>query len=336
MGRKPMLFGALLATLAFQAAAEKIVIAHRGASGYLPEHTLEAKAMAHAMGAHYIEQDVVMTRDDRLIVLHDVTLDRTTDVAEKFPGRARADGRHYAVDFDLEEIRRLGAGEGARMRGARREAVFPERFPLGLSSFRVPTLEEEIELIQGLNRSTGREVGIYPEIKRPRFHRDEGKDISMAVAAALKAYGYADRGDRAFLQTFDHDELKRIREEVFPAVGIEVGLVQLIDDIPARPWMLEEGGMRRLARHADGVGPPHALVVDPSSRPDRIVLTGLAERARAAGLVVHPYTFRLDPGQVPPYAGGFEELLRIHYFEADVDGLFTDFPDRAVRFLQAR
>lgn len=336
MRRRLAFFGTLLAALAFQAPAQKIVIAHRGASGYLPEHTLEAKAMAHAMGADYIEQDVVMTRDDRLIVLHDITLDRTTDVAEKFPGRARADGRHYAIDFDLEEIRRLGAGEGSRMRDGRREAAFPGRFPPGRSSFRVPTFEEEIELIQGLNHSTGRDVGIYPEIKRPRFHRDEGKDISMAVAAALKAYGYDDGRDRAFLQTFDYDELKRIREEVFPAVGIEVGLVQLIDDRPVWPWMLEEDGMRRLARHADGVGPPHALVVDPVSRLDRIVLTGLAERARAAGLVVHPYTFRLDPGQVPAYAGGFEELLRIHYFEAGVDGLFTDFPDRAVRFLHAR
>ena len=95
--------------------AQKIVIAHQGASGYLPEHTLEAKAMAYAQGAHYIEQDLVMTRDDELIVLHDITLDRTTDVDEKFPDRARSDGRYYAIDFTLEEIRTLSATEGFRI-----------------------------------------------------------------------------------------------------------------------------------------------------------------------------------------------------------------------------
>ena len=94
--------------------AQKIVIAHRGASGYLPEHTLEAKAMAYAQGAHYIEQDLVMTRDDNLIVLHDITLGRTTDVDEKFPGRARSDGLYYAIDFTLEEIRTLNATEAFR------------------------------------------------------------------------------------------------------------------------------------------------------------------------------------------------------------------------------
>ena len=99
---------------------EKIVIAHRGASGYLPEHTLAAKSMAYAMGANYIEQDVVMTRDDVLIVMHDITLDRTTDVAEKFPDRSRGDGRFYAIDFTLKEIRSLSATEGFRIKEGRK------------------------------------------------------------------------------------------------------------------------------------------------------------------------------------------------------------------------
>ena len=100
---RPKAIGVLLmtATLSIQAQSQKVVIAHRGASGYLPEHTLQAKAMAFAMGADYIEQDVVMTSDDHLIVLHDITLDRTTDVAERFPERVRDDGRYYAIDFTL-------------------------------------------------------------------------------------------------------------------------------------------------------------------------------------------------------------------------------------------
>ena len=103
--------------LAQSARSEKTVIAHRGASGYLPEHTLPAKAMAYAMGADYIEQDVVMTKDDQLIVLHDITLDRTTDVAHRYPQRIRDDGRFYAIDFTLEEIRTLSASEGFNLVG---------------------------------------------------------------------------------------------------------------------------------------------------------------------------------------------------------------------------
>ena len=299
-----------LVSAAVQAQAGKIVIAHRGASGYLPEHTLEAKAMAYAMGAHYIEQDVVMTRDGALIVLHDITLDRTTDVAEKFPDRARADGRYYAIDFDLSEIRLLRATEGFRIENGQRVQGYPGRFPLGRSAFSVPTLQEEIELIQGLNHATGREVGIYPEIKSPEFHRQEGRDISSAVVAVLKEYGYTDKASPVFLQTFSFEELRILREEILPAAGIDLPLVQLLGDSESYPWMFEEGGMARLADFADGIGPSY-------------------------NLVVHPYTFRSDPGQLPAYAGSFDELLRIHYLEAGVDGLFTDFPDKAVDFLAA-
>ena len=158
------------------------VIAHRGACGYLPEHTLEAKAYAHALGADYIEQDIVATRDDELIVMHDIHLDRVTNVAERYPDRGREDGRFYVRDFDLEEIRSLVAWERRAADGV--TAVFPNRFPTGVGAFRVPTLREEIKFIQGLNHSTGRQVGIYPEIKRPQWHRDEGVGYQSAGRAA--------------------------------------------------------------------------------------------------------------------------------------------------------
>ena len=319
---------------AVNAQTGKIVIAHRGASGYLPEHTLEAKAMAYAMGADYIEQDVVMTKDDQLIVLHDITLDRTTDVMEKFPGRGRDDGRYYAIDFTLEEIRQLRATEGFRLVNGEKQQGYANRFPMGSSSFHVPTLQEEIEMIQGLNRSTGKDTGIYPEIKGPEFHREEGKDISTAVVNVLKEYGYTTKDSKVFLQTFSFEELKIIKEEIFPAAGIELNLVQLIGDPRAYPWMFEADGMEKLAGFADGVGPSNNLVVGRDSTSSELNITPLVERAHAAGMQVHPYTYRLDPGQVPQYADDFEDLLRIHYFEADVDGVFTDFPDRAVNFLR--
>lgn len=338
MLRIPIIAGLpfMLASASVYAQTGKIVIAHRGASGYLPEHTLEAKAMAYGMGAHYIEQDLVMTRDDRVIVLHDITLDRTTDVADRFPGRARADGRYYAIDFDLEEIRQLQATEGFRLVNGEREQGFANRFPLERSDFRVPTFEEEIELIQGLNHSTGRDVGIYPEIKQPEFHRAEGKDISSAVVDVLKNYGYTEKSDKVFLQTFSYPELEIINSEIMPAAGIDIRLIQLLRDTESYPWIFEAEGMRMLAEHADGIGPAHPLVIDPESTPGALRVSALVERAHAAGLDVHPYTFRADPGQLPAYAENFADLLEQHYFTAGVDGLFTDFPDLAVQFLQSR
>ena len=328
----------LLTTLvATETMAQKIVIAHRGASGYLPEHTLEAKAMAYAMGADYIEQDVVMTADDQLIVLHDITLDRTTNVDEVFPNRARDDGRYYAIDFTLQEIRQLKATEGYRLLGSgEKEQGFADRFPMGSSSFSVPTLQEEIELIQGLNKSTGKNIGIYPEIKGPAFHLAEGKDISQAVVEMLKAYGYTSKQDKVFLQTFEYEELVRIKQDIFPALGVDIKLIMLIGDPDAYPWMFEADGMQRVAAHADGIGPSHSLVIERASTRGDLKITPLVQRAHAAGMEVHPYTYRIDPGQVPAYADSFEEMLEQHYFEADVDGLFTDFPDRAVQFLNLR
>ncbi|HBY9780905.1 TPA: glycerophosphodiester phosphodiesterase, partial [Klebsiella pneumoniae] len=151
-------------------AADKMVIAHRGASGYLPEHTLPAKAMAYAQGADYLEQDLVMTKDDRLVVLHDHYLDRVTDVAQRFPQRARKDGRFYAIDFTLDEIKSLKFTEGFEPKNGKNVQTYPGRFPMGKSDFRIHTFEEEIEFVQGLNHSTGKNIGIYPEIKAPWFH----------------------------------------------------------------------------------------------------------------------------------------------------------------------
>ncbi|EKO3390231.1 glycerophosphodiester phosphodiesterase [Vibrio fluvialis] len=329
--------------------ANPLVIAHRGASGYLPEHTLEAKALAYGMKPDYIEQDVVMTKDDQLVVLHDHYLDRVTDVAERFPGRARADGRYYAIDFTLAEIKSLRVTEGFNIDDkGNKVAGFPDRFPMWKSTFTVPTFAEEIELIQGLNKSLGYDIGIYPEIKAPWFHRHEGKDISKAVLDVLKQYGYDSKEDKVYLQCFDANELKRIHDELLPSMKMDLNLVQLMaytdwnetmtyQGEQATPysydWMFEPGGMKKVAQYADGIGPWKPMLVDDKSTKDNIIIKPLMGEAKAAGLVVHPYTFRADKGRIAPYAENFDGMLDVFYNQVKVDGLFTDFPDKAVSFL---
>jgi glycerophosphoryl diester phosphodiesterase len=178
-----------------------LVIAHRGASGYLPEHTLEAKALAYGMGADYLEQDVIATRDDELVVVHDIHLDRVSNVAEKYPDRKRDDGRYYARDFDLAELKTLRVWERREDDGI--TPVFPNRFPSGQGAFQIPTLREEIKLVQGLNKSTGRSVGIYVEIKRPACHKSEGVDVCPILLQLLDDVGYRTREAQISVQCFD-------------------------------------------------------------------------------------------------------------------------------------
>lgn len=349
---KPLLAAVALAIgLAASAqAADKIVIAHRGASGYLPEHTLPSKALAYAQGADYLEQDLVMTKDDRLVVLHDHYLDRVTDVAERFPERARKDGRYYAIDFTLAEIKSLRFTEGFDIdKGVKRQS-YPGRFPMGKSDFRIHTFEEEIEFIQGLNHSTGRNIGIYPEIKAPWFHRQEGKDITVKALEVLKRYGYTGRNDKVYLQCFDFNELKRIKTELMPKAGMDLKLVQLIAYTDwqetfeqnaagqwvnySYDWMFRPEGMKEIAKYADGIGPQYPMLIDKTSTPGKIKLTGMSRAAHANGLAIHPYTLRKDA--LPAYAKNMDQLLDAVYNRAQVDGAFSDFPDLAVNFLRAR
>ena len=316
--------------------AKKLVIAHRGASGYLPEHTIAAKAMAYAQGADYIEQDLVMTKDDQLVVLHDRHLDTVTDVASVFPGRARDDGRYYVIDFTLEEIRQLSVSERFELEDGVATPVFKDRFPLWKSSFRVHTFSEEIELIQGLNKSTGKSVGLYPEIKSPAFHHDEGKDIASATLDVLSEYGYTSKSDDVFLQCFDPYELQRIHADLMPAKEMDLLLIQLIATSEEYQRLLSADGMKQLATFVDGIGPSALLLVEKDSTVSRIQTTGLTELAHAAGLKVHPYTFRRERDQMPPYAKDYDDLLRIFFDEVGVDGVFTDFPDLTVQFLENR
>jgi glycerophosphoryl diester phosphodiesterase len=339
--------------------SSKIIIAHRGASGYLPEHTLPAKALAHGMGAHYLEQDLVMTQDNHLVVLHDRYLDRVSNVAQVFPDRKREDGRYYVIDFTLAEVRSLTISEGFTVDSSGSPtAPYPNRFPIQKSHFHIHTFQEEIEFIQGLNHSTGKQVGIYAEIKSPWFHHSEGKDIALAALTILKQYGYTSANSNVYLQTFDFLELVRIHDELLPQLGLQIPLVQLIADNSwnetyacntnsqqplegsnrscsnMQPydysWMHTPQGVKLLSQYAQGIGPWYPMVIKDESTKDHLQITPLTQLAHQAGMVVHPYTFRKEANKLPPWATSFEHMLRAFLCQANVDGVFTDFPDIAV------
>ena len=298
-----------------------IVIAHRGASGYLPEHTLVSKVLAYGLGADYLEQDVIATRDAELVVLHDLHLDDVSDVAQRFPGRHRSDGLHYAIDFDLVELQQLTLFE-RRTPGAS-TAKYPGRFPVGIGVARIATLDDELRLIRGLNQSTGRTVGIYSEIKDPRWHREHGVDLSRLLVAKLHAFGYSQPEHAAFVQCFDAKELLRVHADL----GCRLRLIQLVGSEPAYAELLTPPGLACVARYAFGLGPNHRqLVTDDGGQPK---ITALTTGAREIGLRLHPYTFRRE--ELPGYAATLEQLLEVFLGHARVDGVFCDFPDVAAR-----
>ncbi|WP_439132131.1 glycerophosphodiester phosphodiesterase [Polaribacter sp.] len=297
---------------------KKIVIAHRGASGYLPEHTLAAKAMAHAMNVDFIEQDVVLSKDGVPVVIHDIYLDDVTDIAMKFPDRKRKDDRYYVIDFTFDELKTLRVTE--RFKPQTGEQVYKNRFPKWKSNFKIHSLQEEIELIQGLNLSTGKTVGIYPEIKAPEFHQKEGKKIAEIVLKVLSDYGYQNKKDNCILQCFDAKELERIRKEL----KSELFLVQLIE------FPEEVKQLAYFATYADGIGSWYKQILEKKVN-GKWQFTALVANAHQLGLKVHPYTFRADA--LNDFSS-FQEMMQALLIEANVDGAFTDFPDLVVQFLK--
>lgn len=299
-------------------AGPPFVIAHRGASGYLPEHTREAKALAYGLGADYLEQDVVAARDGTLVVMHDLHLDDMTDVADRFPGRARRDGRHYVIDFDWEELASLRVHE--RRRPGRSERVFEGRFDEPWVDFRLVRLDDELRFVRALNRTTGRRVGVYPEIKHPGFHRDHGVDLAVSMLAALADHGYDAADSGAVVQCFDAEVLRRCRVEL----GTRLPLAQLVE--AGRLEALGPADLERIAGYAAALAPHHADLVRRGNPPEP---NDARDRARRAGLALHPYTFRRD--QPPMEPGEFEALLEFYFTEVGVEAVFCDQPDAAVR-----
>ena len=302
---------------------QPLIIAHRGACGYLPEHSRGAKALACGMGADYLEQDVIATRDGELVVLHDLYLDAVSDVRDRYPGRERADGRSYCLDFDLAELRSLRFHERVDLDTGR--ARYPGRYPPDVGKFSVCTLAEEIAFARAMNRSTGRDIGIYPEIKNPEWHLEHGFDLGAAVVDELEHTGYLEPGSKIFLQCFDPQTLRAVRARVGP----DLPMIQLLSSSTEMSDRL----VANVAEYATGIGPSLKLIYrgkDPRGAPQ---LTNLVTDARAHGLVVHPYTLRSD--DLPEGIESFAELLDICVDRLRVDAVFTDFTDQVSRYLRA-
>jgi glycerophosphoryl diester phosphodiesterase len=277
-----------------------LLVAHRGASGYAPEHTLAAYELAIEQGADIIEPDLQVTADGRLIALHDLTLERTTDVRDVFPDRFREEmdrgqtvRRWYANDFTLEEIRQLDAGSWlhARFVGAR-----------------VPTLAEVIEVARG-------RAGIFPETKAPEVYGDRGFDMERLLVDELREHGLdrrdADPATPVYLQSFSAESLRVLRHDL----GVDLHLTFLLGGGPETAEWLTVEGLERVRGFADGIGPSKGILLE---RPEVVA------RAHAAGLTVIPYTFRADDtGDFPAPAAEMAYFL----FELGVDGLFTNNPD---------
>ncbi len=293
---------------------ETLVIAHRGASGYLPEHTLAGYAVAHAQEADFLEPDLVLSRDGVPVARHDLTLDESTDARRRFPLRTRRDGRRYAIDFSHAELRQLRA-----------RAPQPGRFGLDLAGLGVPSLTEIIGLTRELNRLTGRRVGLYPELKAPAFHAAQGQDLERTVLACLAGEGLlaADADVPVMLQCFDPAALRRLRLDL----GCPLPLVQLIDDSPAMAHTVSPSGLDRIAAYADAIGICRRLLEGPGRRP-REAHTLVAE-AHARDLAVHVWTFRADEDVDP--VGSIQRFASLH----GVDGVFSDHPDLAKQALRA-
>lgn len=306
-----------IATFAQETGRAPIVIAHRGASGYLPEHTEGAKVLALSQGADFVEQDVVLSKDGVFVVTHDITMEETTNAAEQFKDRAREDGKYYFADFTWPEIQSLSVHERTDRRG---KQVFANRFP-GSFNQRLMRLEDEIRLIQGWNKTRSTHVGIYVELKSPGWHSKHfGSAMADKLLPLLAEFGYRNKSDLCFIQCFETDELKRLK-----AAGCNLRLIQLTGGDPAK---FSQGGwtkyIQEAAQYADGIGPSLEWLVKLS--PDGgVQSSGFVQAAHDAKLAVHPYTVRID--QLPKWAKSSDELHRLLFEELKVDGLFSDFPD---------
>lgn len=378
-----LLSTSLLALLAVPALAQTaptlsgqkpLVIAHRGASGTLPEHTLEGYKLAIQQGADFIEPDLVSTRDGVLIVRHEPMLSGTTDVSERPEFAARKTKRKidgvetedwFANDFTLAEIKTLKAKQ-----------AFADRDQSHNGKYEIPTFQQVIDLAKSESVRVGRTIGIYPETKHPTYHAALGLAFEDKLIDMLKAAGWTDKSAPVFIQSFETGNLKYLRPKT------QLRLIQLVDgdgvdndgkvslaapyDRPydfavlgdARTFqdMLSPAGLKEIATYADGVGPwkPYLIGTKPELGADgkprdvngdgviderdrtAIAPTSVVKDAHAAGLAVHTWTFRSEPKRIAATYKGDPAAEYKAFFALGVDGLFSDFPEQAVKARDAR
>ncbi len=324
-----------------------IVIAHRGASGYVPEHTLAAYATAILQGADFIEPDLVSTKDGHLIARHDNVLDLTTDVSSRpeFAGRKATktvDGVQvtgwFSEDFTLAEIKTLRAIE--RIPGNRPANA---RFN---GQFEIPTLQEIIDLARAYEKILDRRIGLYPETKHPTYFDRLGLSLEEPLVKMLRRNGYEGRNSQVFIQSFEINNLRKLKTMT------RIPLIQLLW-IEGKPYDVEAGGgsltyeqmatpagLAQIASYAKGVGPEKSFIIplDAAGNLDPSRATSFVRDAHAVGLQVHPYTFRSENAFLPtnfrssadPNALG-DGVGEIKVFlGTGIDGFFTDQTDRGI------
>ncbi|MEA3541172.1 MAG: glycerophosphodiester phosphodiesterase [Pseudomonadota bacterium] len=314
--------------------AEPLLIAHRGASGERPEHTLAAYERAIDQGADFIEPDLVLTKDGVLVARHENEIGGTTDVADhpEFADRKTTkviDGVEMAgwftEDFTLAELRTLRARE--RLPDLR---PANKRFD---TLYQIPTFEEILKLVRAKEAESGRRIGLYPETKHPSYFAGIGLAHQAPLLDLLNRYGYMTEADPVFIQSFEVGNLKALR------AATRLRLIQLVDaeggpaDLPGTRYddLLTVQGLADIATYADGIGPSAALVIAPEGA------TALVGRAHDAGLQVHVWTLRMENpflpaqyqrGDDPEGRGDFAGYVRA-MVRTGVDGLFSDFPAQA-------
>jgi glycerophosphoryl diester phosphodiesterase len=323
--------------------AGTLVIGHRGASGYRPEHTLASYEMAARLGADFMEPDVVITKDGVLVCRHEPEIGGTTDVAAhpEFADRRVAkqlDGvtvtGWWAEDFTLAELKSLRAIE--RLPAIRQENTLYD------GRFGIPTLQQVLDLRKDLSRRLGREIGVYPETKHPTYFQKAGLALEPRLLATLRRNGL-NRGDAPIIvQSFETTNLRALRE-----IGLRTRVVQLLGASGAPYDLVSAGdprtyadlgtpqGLRRIARYADGIGPDKSLVIPRRADGSLGDPTDLVDDSHAVGLVVHPYTFRAENTFLPTnlrrgtadadFGRAIDE--QVAFLRAGIDGMFTDQPD---------
>ncbi|MFN3748789.1 MAG: glycerophosphodiester phosphodiesterase [Sphingorhabdus sp.] len=323
-------------------AKDPIIIAHRGASGERPEHTIGSYTLAIEQGADFIEPDLVLTKDGVLVARHENEISETTDVADKpeFADRKATkiiDGQKmtgwFTEDFTLAELKTLRAKERLPLLRKANTAYDGQ--------FEIPTFEEIILLAKAKEKERGRRIGIYPETKHPSYFASIGLPHEAPLLAMLEKHGYVQKGDPLFIQSFEVGNLKALRGKT------KLRLIQLMskDDGPADDPavryadMATPAGLRAVSAYADGVGVEKAMVIPRTILGNLDGPTQLVADAHAAGLDVHVWTFRrenyfLPLGQksgINPAAHG-DLMAEIKAFlEAGTDGFFSDNVAEAVK-----
>lgn len=326
----------MITILAATFIAPPLIIAHRGASGERPEHTIAAYQLALEQGADFIEPDVVITKDGILVCRHENEISTTTNVADKpeFASRKAKkdiDGRSvegwFTEDFTLKELKTLRA----------KERIPQLRKTTYDGQFEIPTLEEVMVLLRDWKRKSGKTVGIYPETKHPTYFAMIDLTLENPLINLVKKYGYDKKDAPIFIQSFEQSNLKVLRRRT------KARLIQLID-VVGRPFdqTLSEDkrtfahlatavGLSDISTYADGVGVHKDYVIPRTPEGNLGEPTSLVRDAKQSGLLVHVWTFRNEDTFLPKDMAGKPEVEIQRYIATGIDGLFTDYPATAVK-----